>query len=62
MSMRVLLQVEIFLANVVNYGSFSNKNSTDIKLGNFVVNVLYQFLAKYYLLNPLNTELNSICQ
>jgi hypothetical protein len=47
-----------FLANVVNYDSLNNKNSTDIELGNCIANALCQFLAKYYLLKVFILESN----
>ena len=53
-----LLQVETFLANVVNYYSLSNEKSTYFKLGNCIVNVLCQFLTKYYLLKVFILEYN----
>ena len=42
----------------VIYDSLNNKNKTDIKVEKSIVNVLCQFLVKYYLLKVFISESN----
>lgn len=54
--MRVLIQVEDILSICCVLYPRNNKNSTVIELGTSVVNVLCQFLVKYYILEAFIIE------